>query len=104
MFRSTDSNGDEIYHTDCMMTLLSKHAVVCLEAITNEEERDNLIYELTSPEANQFPHEILTLNHYESENMCANMFDILDENDNHCVVMSQRAHQSYREMNLRTLN
>ena len=32
-FHSYDKDGAEIYHTDCMFTLLSKHAVVCLDAI-----------------------------------------------------------------------
>ena len=96
VFHSVDSNGEEIYHTDCMMTLLSKHAVVCLDAIPDQKEKENLIYELTSSKYNVEPKQILSLNHYESENMCANMFDVLDDNDNHCVVLSQRAFECYR--------
>jgi len=38
-FHSYDPNGDQIYHTDCMMTLLSRHAVVCLDAVVDEEEK-----------------------------------------------------------------
>jgi hypothetical protein len=36
--------------------------------------------------------------------MCANMFDVIDSNGNHCVVMSKRAKDHYSEKNYRTLN
>ena len=36
--------------------------------------------------------------------MCSNMFDVLDQNNNHCVVMSQRAHDAFSEENITTLN
>jgi len=35
--------------------------------------------------------------------MCANMFDILDKDNNHCVVMSKRAETNYSESNLNIL-
>jgi len=41
-FRSVDKNGSEIYHTDCMFTLLSSHAVICLEAISSDEDRKKI--------------------------------------------------------------
>ena len=47
-FSSYDRNGNVIYHTDCMMTLLHDHAVICLEAIKNKKERQNVILMLTS--------------------------------------------------------
>lgn len=69
--------------------MLSNHAVICLNAIMCEEERQNVIDELTNPDLNFKTHEIIELNHEESSNMCANMFDVMDENGNHVVVMSQ---------------
>ena len=36
--------------------------------------------------------------------MCANMFDVMDDNGNHCIAMSQRAYDSYSEENLMTLH
>lgn len=99
-FRSFDKNNEPIYHTDCMMTLFNKHAVVCLDAITDEEDRANIIKELTDPELNINPKEIIQISFDESENMCANMFNVLDENNNHCVIMSKRAHDHYDPRNL----
>ena len=36
--------------------------------------------------------------------MCANMFDVRDKNNNHCVVMSKRARNAFTEKNLTELN
>lgn len=85
------------------MTMLSKHAVVCLDAVTDVFERANLIQEITSSELNDEPHEILQISLHESGNMCANMFDILDKDSNHCVVMSWRAEGAFTEGNLKVL-
>jgi hypothetical protein len=35
--------------------------------------------------------------------MCANMFDILDKDNNHCVVMSKKAELAFSESNLDVL-
>lgn len=102
-FRGFDNNGDKIYHTDCMMTLLSSHAVLCEDAIKDEDERRMVIKELTDPELNANPKKIITISFEESANMCANMFDILDKNNNHCVVMSKRANEHFTEANLETI-
>ena len=32
-FEAIDQHGEIIYHTDCMLVLLGKHALVCLDAI-----------------------------------------------------------------------
>lgn len=99
-FRSYDKNGESIYHTDCMMTLFSKHAVVLLDSITDPEEREMVIKELTDPELNVSPKEIIQISFEESSNMCANMFNVLDCNNNHCVIMSRRAHDNFEDKNL----
>jgi len=99
-FRGYDKHGESIYHTDCMMTLFNKHAVLCEDAILDENERNMVIRELTDPELNVNPKEIIKISFDESENMCANMFNVLDCNNNHCVVMSKRAHENYDEKNL----
>ena len=39
-FTSYDRIGNIIYHTDCMMTLLNDHAVICFATIENKKERE----------------------------------------------------------------
>ena len=38
-FEATDTLGQIIYHTDCLLSLLGKHAFVCLDAIKDKAER-----------------------------------------------------------------
>lgn len=103
-FRAYDEFGDPIYHTDCMMTLFSKHAVLCLDAIRDEEERETVMNELTNPQLNENPKEIIDITHHESRSMCANMFNVLDANNNHCVIMSKRANENMSQKNLETIS
>lgn len=42
-FSSVDKKKETIYHTDCMMSILGNHAMVCVEAIPNEIERDYVL-------------------------------------------------------------
>jgi hypothetical protein len=65
-----------------------------------EDDKKMLIDEITSNESNINPKEIISLSFQESANMCANMFNVLDENNNHCVIMSKRAHENFDEKNL----
>lgn len=87
-----------------MMTLFSQHAVICLDAIKDENEREYVLNELTSPELNVSPKKIIEISFNESENMCANMFNVLDINNNHCVVMSKRAQNNFEEKNYETIS
>lgn len=59
--------------------------------------------ELTSPDLNVNPHEVIQLSFRESENMCANMFNLIDQNGNDCVVMSKRALNNHSKENMSIL-
>ena len=74
-----------------------------MDAVKDEDEKEMLIREITDPSLNVNPKEIITLSFEESANMCANMFNVLDINNNHCVVMSKRAHEHFEETNLDTI-
>ena len=42
-FEARDSTDRVIYHTDCMLSLLGHHAFVCLDAIKDEKEKQEVI-------------------------------------------------------------
>ncbi|MEP7322600.1 MAG: arginine deiminase-related protein [Saprospiraceae bacterium] len=46
-FKATDPSGTNIYHTNVMMALGETQAVVCLECIHDESEKETLIQSLT---------------------------------------------------------
>lgn len=94
-FQSYDRKGNIIYHTDCMMTLLNDHAVVCVTTIKDKKERKNLMLELSNPPQNNKPYKILELDRNEIEGMCANMFNLVDSEGRHTIIMSDRARRTY---------
>lgn len=51
--------------------------------------------ELTNPPLNETPYTILELDRNEIEGMCANMFNLVDNNGKNVVVMSDRARRTY---------
>lgn len=55
-FHSYDRKGNIIYHTDCMMTLLSDHAVICVTTIKDKKERKRVLVELSNPPLNTKPY------------------------------------------------
>lgn len=78
-----------------MLTLLHDHAVVCLTTVKNKKERKNLMLELTNPPNNECPYKILEIDRLEIEGMCANMFNLVDNNGKNTVIMSDRARRTY---------
>jgi len=94
-FTSYDRKGQVIYHTDCMLTLLSEHAVIALTCISNKKERKKTMLELSNPPLNNKPYEILEIDRTEVEGMCANMFNLVDSHGKNTIIMSDRARRTY---------
>ena len=88
-FRSVDSQGKEIYHTNVMMALGNDYAVICLESIPDPKDRqlvtDTLqstgkaIVEISLDQVNQF---------------AGNMLQVLNKNGDPILVMSEQARQA----------
>ena len=51
--------------------------------------------ELSNPPQNNRPYKILELDRNEIEGMCANMFNLVDAEGNHTIIMSDRARRTY---------
>ena len=100
---SYDRVGNVIYHTDCMMTLLNEHAVICLTAIKDKKERKRVVLELSNPPLNIEPYKILEIDRAEVEGMCANMFNLVDRNGKNTIIMSDRARRTYKEKKFKEL-
>jgi len=86
-----------------MLTLLHDHVVVALPTVKDWYERNNLILELTNPLKNHKPYKILEININEVEGMCANMFNLVDNEGRNSVIMSARANRTYAPEKLAVL-
>lgn len=85
-FYSLDENKNEIYHTNVMMCLGSHFAVVCLSSISDEQDKKNLIYELTKSNR-----EIIDIDYTQVKNFAGNMLELKDIEGNPIIVLSQTA-------------
>jgi len=70
-FNSFDKNDRPIYHTNCLMSVLEKHVVVCLNSIKNKEEREKVRKSIEISEKN-----LIDLTFKEMENFCANIINV----------------------------
>lgn len=92
-FEATDANGTPIYHTNVMMCVGSRYAIVCLDAIPNIEERMNLIEILE-----ESGKEIFEITLEQMESFAGNMLELQGKdasgNTRPVIVMSATAKES----------
>ncbi|HSZ31789.1 MAG TPA: arginine deiminase-related protein [Puia sp.] len=89
VFHATDEKGQAIYHTNVMMCVADQFVVICLDSITNSEEKKYItetilasgkqIIEITSAQMNQF---------------AGNMLQLENKNHEKIIVMSTAAWNS----------
>lgn len=102
-FSGKDKNSFPIYHTDCFFQLLNKHALVCLSAL-NETDKKLVIDELTNPEKNVTPYEIIDISFEEAEHMCCNIFNVLNDKRENVLLISKNAEKSYTPQHMELLS
>lgn len=96
-WRSSDENNNAIYHTDCMLTLFEKHALVCLDSIKDNSMRQNLIEELCNPAKNiNGGYEIMDISFTEMKSMCCNIFNLNNSKGESIIMISSRARKGYK--------
>jgi len=85
-FQSTDLKGDLIYHTNVMLTVADKFALVCLESIPDLLERNMLIQHLELS-----GHEIILLSFSQMNQFAGNCIELLNEHQKPFLLMSSTA-------------
>jgi len=83
------------------MTLLGKHAIICLEAIRDDKQRANLIGSLTN---GAHPVDIIELTLKQIENMSANAQNVTNNKGEDCVIISRRGFSALTEGQKQILN
>ena len=88
-FDAVDREGVPIYHTNVLMNVGEKLAVICDAAITREDQRKAVVERLQST-----GHEIISLDFGQLEAFAGNMLELRAEDGTPVVAMSQRAWSS----------
>ncbi|MEL6140098.1 MAG: arginine deiminase-related protein [Bacteroidota bacterium] len=83
-FTAQDQNGKAIYHTNVMMALGSKQAVICLDALPFQHERQLVLEQLE-----QSGHEVIAITQAQVAQFAGNMLEVVGKNGPIWVMSSQ---------------
>lgn len=88
-FYATDQRGQAIYHTNVLMAVGSKFAVICLESITDADERKTFTDSL-----HKSGKEIIEITFEQMNHFAGNMLEVKNDAGETLIVMSETAFNS----------
>ena len=98
LFDGTDDNRQPIYHTNVMMHVGSRYAIVCLEAIADQSQRQTVIDSLHTSGK-----EIVNISFDQMRQFAGNMLELRNSEGKKILVMSATAKHSLTSEQLSTL-
>jgi len=91
-FTSVDANNTEIYHTNVMMCIGERFALVCAQSVPNEKEREKLIKSLT-----ETGHEVVFLTYDQICHFAGNALEVCNKNKERFLIVSKAGFDSLTE-------
>jgi len=91
-FNSVDSNGKEIYHTNVMMCVSERYALVCTQSIHDDAEREGLIRSLS-----ETGHEVIHLTYQQIESFAGNALEVCNKQGEKFLIVSKSGYESLTE-------
>jgi hypothetical protein len=88
-FNAFDQRGQAIYHTNVLMAIGSRFAVICLDSITNTQEKETVITSLKETRK-----EIIEITFEQMNSFAGNMLEVKNTAGETLIVMSQTAYLS----------
>jgi hypothetical protein len=85
-FDAYDSNNQPIYHTNVMMCIADEYAIICIESIKSETQKNRVITLIEKSNKKLIPISIDQMNHF-----AGNMLQIKNKMGNKFLVMSTQA-------------
>lgn len=92
-FRSYDSNGELIYHTNVMMSIGLGYVVIADTCIHDDEEKTMVLSTLQT-----LGKEIISISYEQVKSTCGNILQLRDEQNNLKIVMSQTAYDAFTDI------
>lgn len=94
-FIAKDAGGKLIYHTNVVMCVGQQFLVVCMECITDEADREQI--------RNSTPKPIIEISMDQLNHFAGNMLEVVNEKDEHLLIMSEQAHKSLKPEQIKQL-
>jgi len=92
IFHAFDQNGQAIYHTNVMMCIADRYVVICLDSITDANEREAVITSFLQTNKNIFDITFEQMNQF-----AGNMLEVFSTDGESLLVMSASAYASLEE-------
>lgn len=89
VFDAQDASGVPVYHTNVLMCLGERYAVVCAEAIVDEGQR-----QAVGAQLEQSGHEVVAITQEQMAAFAGNMLELENSDGEKLLVMSARAERS----------
>ncbi|MBV8391267.1 MAG: amidinotransferase [Mucilaginibacter sp.] len=89
LFHSVDQNNMDIYHTNVLMCIGSSYAVICLDSIKDEAEKQHVIHSLRSTQK-----QIVDISFDQMNHFAGNMLEVENKSGESLIVMSKSAWDS----------
>ncbi|MCU0385699.1 MAG: arginine deiminase-related protein [Flavihumibacter sp.] len=88
-FRSVDNNGQEIYHTNVMMCIADRYAVICMDSIPDANEK-----QLVEDAIKNTGKQLITISLDQMNSFAGNMLQVRNAAGQTFLVMSSQAYHS----------
>ena len=88
-FIARDRAGANIYHTNVMMCVADRYAVICLSAITDQKEKENIVTALQNCSK-----EIIDISMEQLYCFAGNMLQVINAENELLLLMSTQAYES----------
>lgn len=89
-FHSVDRNGAPVYHTNVVMSVGERFAVLCADAIQDETERKAVLQKLQN-----LRKEVIVISLDQMHNFCGNILQVHDTNNQTKIIMSETAYNAF---------
>ena len=98
LFESFNKDGLAVYHTNVVMCIASRYAVICAESI-KEDQRFEVLKTLEKT-----GHEVVQITMDQMYSFAGNMLEVLNSKGESVLVMSQSAYDSLNDYQVQTLS
>jgi hypothetical protein len=97
-FHAVDFGGKPVYHTNVIMSVGQKFAVVCTAAIESADEKENVVKSLQ-----ENGKDVINITMDQMYNMCGNVLQTRNSDGQELVIMSERARSAFTSDNMKVI-
>ena len=98
LFEAVDENGTPVYHTNVMLCVGEHVAVVCLDAIRNEDAQERLLASFASTH-----HRVVAISYQQMRCLAGNMMEVQGRDGKRFLMLSHTARESLLDGQIKEL-